>query len=66
MGVKLSIALLIVLVKGIFCQGKIFEIVLEFYLKIKLTSFSRKQLKRKKSFKKKTNSTVHNFKRADA
>ena len=42
MGVKLWIALLIVLVQGIFCQGEIFEIVY-----IKLTLFVRKQLKRK-------------------
>ena len=49
MGVKLWIALLIVLVQGIFSQGEMFAIAFKFYLKIKLTSFVRKQLKRKKS-----------------
>ena len=64
MGVKLWIALLIVLVKGIFCQGEIFEIVLKFYLKIKLTLFVRKQLKR--NVNKLTNLAAQSFKRTSA
>ena len=43
MGVKFWIALLIVLVQGIFCRGEIFEIVIKFCLKTKLTLFVKKQ-----------------------
>ena len=58
MAVKQWVALLIVLVQGIFCQGEIFKIV-----KISLTLFVRKQRKRTKTF---TNLTVHNSKLSSA